>query len=94
MLTIPDQFLGNGSVRKNRRNVESGVFYNLRAEVMYGERSFKDFVIFITDKPNFSSERMLHKDYYSKSSVGKKNLWSCVSRDLKPRRTDWLSQGT
>jgi hypothetical protein len=30
--------------------------------------------IFIRDKPIFSSERMLHKDYYRKSSVGKKNL--------------------
>jgi hypothetical protein len=28
--------------------------------------------IFIRDKPILSSERMLHKDYYSKSSVGKK----------------------
>jgi hypothetical protein len=28
--------------------------------------------IFIIDKPIFSSERMLHKDYYRKSSVGKK----------------------
>jgi hypothetical protein len=29
--------------------------------------------IFIKDKPNFSSERMLHKDYYRKGSVEKKN---------------------
>jgi hypothetical protein len=28
--------------------------------------------IFIRDEPIFSSERMLHKDYYSKSSVEKK----------------------
>jgi hypothetical protein len=28
--------------------------------------------IFITDKPIFSSDRMLHKDYYPKSSVEKK----------------------
>jgi hypothetical protein len=28
--------------------------------------------IFIRDKPIFSSEKMLHKDYYRKSSVGKK----------------------
>jgi hypothetical protein len=27
---------------------------------------------FIRDNPIFSSERMLHKDYYRKSSVGKK----------------------
>jgi hypothetical protein len=30
--------------------------------------------IFIRDKPIFSSERMLHKDYYSKDSVGKKKF--------------------
>jgi hypothetical protein len=31
--------------------------------------------IFIRDKPIFSSERILHKDYYRKGSVGtKKNL--------------------
>jgi hypothetical protein len=30
--------------------------------------------IFMRDKPFFSSERMLHKDYYRRSSVGKKNL--------------------
>jgi hypothetical protein len=28
--------------------------------------------IFIRDKPIFSSERMLHKDYYSKGSVQKR----------------------
>jgi hypothetical protein len=30
--------------------------------------------VFIRDKPIISSERMLDKDYYSKSSVEKKNL--------------------
>jgi hypothetical protein len=30
--------------------------------------------IFIRDKPTFSSERMLHKDYYHKGSVEKKSL--------------------
>jgi hypothetical protein len=30
--------------------------------------------IFMRDKPIFSSERMLHKDYYCRSSVGKKIL--------------------
>jgi hypothetical protein len=30
--------------------------------------------MFITDKPIFSSERMLHKEYYHKGSVGKKSL--------------------
>jgi hypothetical protein len=30
--------------------------------------------IFVRDKPIFSSERMLHKDYYRRSSVEKKNL--------------------
>jgi hypothetical protein len=32
--------------------------------------------IFTRGNPIFSSERMLHKDYYRKGSVGKKNLWS------------------
>jgi hypothetical protein len=40
------------------------------------------------DKPIFSSERMLHKDYYRRSSVEKKNFWSWVSRGSMPRRTD------
>jgi hypothetical protein len=44
--------------------------------------------IFIRDNPIFSSERMLHKDYYHKSSV-ERNLWSWFSRSLTPRRTDW-----
>jgi hypothetical protein len=30
--------------------------------------------IFVTDKLIFSSERILHKDYYRRSSVEKKNL--------------------
>jgi hypothetical protein len=30
--------------------------------------------IFIRDKPIFSSEKMLHKDYYPRSSVEKKSL--------------------
>jgi hypothetical protein len=30
--------------------------------------------IFIKDKPIFSSERMLHEDYYCRSSVEKKSL--------------------
>jgi hypothetical protein len=30
--------------------------------------------IFIRDKPIFSPERMLHKDYYRKGSVEKRNL--------------------
>jgi hypothetical protein len=41
--------------------------------------------IFIRDKPIFSSERMLHKAYYRKGSVEKKNLWSWVSKGLTPR---------
>jgi hypothetical protein len=32
--------------------------------------------IFIRDKTIFSSERMLHKDYYRKGPVEKKNVWS------------------
>jgi hypothetical protein len=39
----------------------------------------------VRDKPTFSSERMLHKNYYSKDSVEKKNLWSWASRGLTPR---------
>jgi hypothetical protein len=30
--------------------------------------------IFVRNKPIFSSERMLHKDYYRRSSVEKNNL--------------------
>jgi hypothetical protein len=44
--------------------------------------------IFIRDKPIFSSDRMLHKGYYRKSSV-EKRLWSWVSRGLTPRLNDW-----
>jgi CTP:phosphocholine cytidylyltransferase-like protein len=41
---------------------------------------------FIRDKPIFSSERMLHKNYYRKvSAKKKKDLWSWVSRSLAPR---------
>jgi hypothetical protein len=47
--------------------------------------------IFITYKPIFSSDRMLHKDYYRKGSAGGKNRLSWVSRGLTPRRTDWRS---
>jgi hypothetical protein len=43
---------------------------------------------FIRDKPNVSSERMLHKGY-CRGSVGKNNLWSWFSRGFTPRRTDW-----
>jgi hypothetical protein len=40
--------------------------------------------IFIRDKPIFSSERMLHKDYYRRSSI-EKYVWSWFSRGLTPR---------
>jgi hypothetical protein len=30
--------------------------------------------IFVRDKPIFSSERMLHKDYYRRSSAEKKKM--------------------
>jgi hypothetical protein len=45
--------------------------------------------IFIRDKPIFSSERMLHKDYYRKSSVEKKTLIV----DLKGlyAKTKWIA---
>jgi hypothetical protein len=42
---------------------------------------------FIRDKPIFSAERMLHKDYYYKGSDEKKTL-VVVSRGLKPKQTD------
>jgi hypothetical protein len=32
--------------------------------------------VFISDKPIFSSERILHKDYYLKGSIEKSDLWS------------------
>jgi hypothetical protein len=41
--------------------------------------------IFIQDKPIFSPERMLHKDYYHKNTVEKKIL--VVSRGLMPKWT-------
>jgi hypothetical protein len=37
--------------------------------IMMGDRST---IIFIRDNPIFSSERMLHEDYYRKGSVEKK----------------------
>jgi hypothetical protein len=43
----------------------------------------------VNDKPILSSERMLHKDYNRKCSVGKLNYWSWFSKGLSPRRTDW-----
>jgi hypothetical protein len=43
----------------------------------------------VRDKPIFSSERMLHKDYYRRSTAKKKKIWSWVSRGLTPWRTDW-----
>jgi hypothetical protein len=44
---------------------------------------------FIADKPIFLSERLLLKDYYCKGSIERKILWSWISRNLRPRRTDW-----
>jgi hypothetical protein len=45
--------------------------------------------IFIRDNPILSSERILHKDYYRKSSVGKQ----ISGRDLKGpgAKTNWLA---
>jgi hypothetical protein len=43
--------------------------------------------IFIRGKSIFSSERMLHKNYGRKGSVGKRKFGS---RGLTPRRTDEL----
>jgi hypothetical protein len=42
------------------------------------------------DKPIFSSDRMLHKDYYRKGSTGGKNLWSLSLQGLDAR-TNWLA---
>jgi hypothetical protein len=39
--------------------------------------------------PILSSERMLHKEYNRKCSVGKHKFWSWASRGLSPRRTNW-----
>jgi hypothetical protein len=39
-------------------------------------------------KPIFSSEKMLHKDNYRKSSAGKKNLVVGL-KGLTPRRNEW-----
>jgi hypothetical protein len=36
--------------------------------------------VFIRDNPIFSSERMLHKDYYRKGSVEKKSLVVSLKR--------------
>jgi hypothetical protein len=44
--------------------------------------------MFIRDKPIFSSERVLHKDYYCRGSFGKKDLCTCVSGGLMPGQTD------
>jgi hypothetical protein len=46
-------------------------------------------VAIVNYRPILLSERMLHKDYNRKCSVGKLKLWSWVSRGLSPRRTDW-----
>jgi hypothetical protein len=82
LYVYPLSLLSNGSeetLQRQRRIVGSVVFYWVR------------FVSIIRDKSIFSSERMLHKDYYRKGSVAKKNLWSWVSRGLTPRQTDWRS---
>jgi hypothetical protein len=41
--------------------------------------------IFIRDKPVFPLERVLHKDYDRKGSVGGKKISGCVLRGLAPR---------
>jgi hypothetical protein len=64
------------------------VFYAVRAEAIHPGPKLKGKIfnnmltlderpsIFITDKPIFSSQRMLHMEYDHKASVEKKNLWS------------------
>jgi hypothetical protein len=87
----------NGYVRENRGTVGNCVFCVVCLEATYWHQDrLADCTlnerpsILIRDKPIFSSERILHKDYYRRSSVEKENLWSWVSRGLTPRRTDWL----
>jgi hypothetical protein len=43
--------------------------------------------IFVRDKPIFTSERMLHKDYYQKGSVEKKTL--VLSLKGLSTKTNW-----
>jgi hypothetical protein len=60
--------LGNGSVNTSRRNEYAtieDVFSVWSDPKLYNEKPT------ITDS-SFTSERMLHKDYYRKSTVGKK----------------------
>jgi hypothetical protein len=59
--------------------------------------------ILIRDKPIFSSERMLHKDYYSRSSVEKESLVVGLKGlntkiitagvQLKKKVWSWVSRG-
>jgi hypothetical protein len=45
--------------------------------------------LYIQDKPILSSEKMLHKDYYCKGSVEKKNLvWGLKGLEAK---MGWLA---
>jgi hypothetical protein len=52
---------------------------------MYTPRKAKH----VRDNPIFSSEKMLHKNYYRKSSVEKKISGRGSQKGLMPRRTDW-----
>jgi hypothetical protein len=81
--------LGNDHVvPQQRRDVTMGTVFSAWSVPVAKIQSDERPSIFIRDKPIFSSERMLLKDYYRKSPV-EKNLWSWVSRGLTPRRTDW-----
>jgi hypothetical protein len=79
----------------SRACTDSGLVYSAKGrifsnmlQVRYVHLTKGQEYSFIWDKPIFSSERMLRKDYYCKGSI-EKNLWSWVSRGLTPRRTDW-----
>jgi hypothetical protein len=48
------------------------VIYGRFASRLQKEMGLNTSIVFIRDRPIFSSERMLHMDYYRKSSVEKK----------------------
>jgi hypothetical protein len=64
---LPEVIKG-GHVR-TLSHAKGRIFNNVCAKYTLDERPG----VFIRDKPIFSSERMLHKDYNRKGSVGKKS---------------------
>jgi hypothetical protein len=53
------------------KTFKDGVLYTVRGRFVKGGQKRPKGRIFIRNKPNFSSDRLLHKDYYLKSSVEK-----------------------